>query len=111
MELAQVEALDVAEAHVVRVTGEIDLSNARTVMEQIGESVRSGASVVLVDLSALSFLDSSGIGMLFRLARRLGYSRQELRLVVPPGSHVRRVLEMTRVADVIPILDAAGQDG
>lgn len=107
MELAHLEALDVVDVRLVRISGEIDLSNASSVMERIGEVVRSDASVVVVDLSGLTFLDSSGISMLFQLAERMRYRRQELRLVAPTGTHVRRVLEMTRVDEVIPILESS----
>lgn len=107
-DLAEVAERDVDGARVVGISGEIDLSNAISVMERIGESVRSGASIVVVDLSELTFIDSTGISMLFRLAERIRYGRQELRLVVPPGTQVRRVLEMTKVGEVIPMLESAG---
>ncbi|RJS47414.1 STAS domain-containing protein [Nocardioides cavernaquae] len=102
-ELAEVEAADLDNVRVVRVSGEIDLSNAHDVLESIGEAVRSGATAIVVDLSGVTFLDSSGISMLFRLHERIGYSRQELRLVVPLASPIRRVLELTRISDVIPL--------
>lgn len=102
-ELAEVDATDLENARVVRVSGEIDLSNAHDVLASIGDAVRSGATTIIVDLSGVTFLDSSGISMLFRLRERIGYSRQEFRLVVPPESPIRRVLELTRVGDVIPV--------
>lgn len=105
-EIADVVALDVADMRVVQVRGEIDLSNARDLLDEIGDAVRSGATTITVDLSAVSFLDSSGIAMLFQLRQRIAYSRQELRLVVPPGSPIRRVLELTGVPQVIPVRDA-----
>ena len=102
-ELAEVEAVDLDHARVVRVSGEIDLSNAHDVLCAIGDAVRSEATSIIVDLSGVTFLDSSGISMLFRLRARIAHSRQDLRLVVPLDSPIRRVLELTRVADVIPI--------
>lgn len=90
------------------VSGEVDLSNVATVMAALSRSVPPDASVVIVDLSETAYLDSTGLAMLFRFARRLEYSRQEFCLVVPPASPVRRVLELTdatrviRVEDVIP---------
>ncbi|WP_165872893.1 STAS domain-containing protein [Nocardioides jejuensis] len=100
-----VVAADREDVRIARVSGEIDLSNARAVLEAIGDAVRSGATSIVVDLSGVTFLDSSGIAMLFRLQQRIAYSRQELRLVVPRGSTVRRVLELARVPDLIPIQD------
>lgn len=105
-ELAKIEAMDLDDARLVRVSGEIDLSNTREVMEAISAAVPNDASVVIVDLSETAYLDSSGIAMLFRLAERLSYSRQELRLVVPRDAPIRAVLELTSLDQVIPVQDA-----
>jgi anti-anti-sigma factor len=103
--LANVEASDRGGTRVVRVSGEVDLSNADEVMASIGREVPSEAARVVVDLSATSYLDSSGIAMIFRLAERLRYSRQELRLVVPAMAPIRRVVELTNMSQVIPVDD------
>lgn len=105
-QLAHVVARDVADMRVVQVTGEIDLSNARDLLDEIGDAVRSAATTITVDLSAVTFLDSSGIAMLFQLRQRIAHSRQELRLVVPTASPIRRVLELTGVPRVIAVQDA-----
>ncbi len=105
-ELARIEAGDLDEVRVVRVTGEIDLSNARDVMDAIGRAVTHDARSVVVDLSDTTYLDSAGIAMIFRLAERLSCSRQELRLVVPADAPIRAVLALTNVPEVIPVLDA-----
>jgi anti-anti-sigma factor len=92
-------------APVVRVSGEIDLSNAAQVRDAIGAAVADEAAVVLVDLSETTYLDSAGISMIFRLAERLRYSRQELRLVVPQDAPIRAVLRLTKLDQVIPVQD------
>jgi anti-anti-sigma factor len=102
-DLAWIEAVDLEGARLVRVIGEIDLSNARMVMDSIGAALLADVSEVIVDLSGTVYLDSAGIAMLFRLAERLGYGRQELRLVVPADSPIRAVLELTNLPDVIPV--------
>jgi anti-anti-sigma factor len=108
-QLAQVDAQGSVGAWVVRVSGEVDLSNARQVMESIAGAVPSEAARVVVDLSDTSYLDSAGIAMIFRLAERLGHRRQELRLVVPADSPVRGVLELTNVPGVIPVEEAISE--
>lgn len=104
-DLASVEANDVESTRFVRIRGEVDLSNVNAVSEIVGSAVRADATSIVVDLSETTYLDSSGISMLFRLARRLSYSRQELLLVVPAESPVRRVLELTGVHHVMPLLE------
>lgn len=101
--LARIEAAYVDGARVVHIFGEIDLSNARRLLLTIGGEMPPDAHVLIVDLTNVSYLDSSGISMLFRLAERLSFSRQELRLVVPLDSPIRKVLELTNVPQVIPV--------
>ena len=108
-ELARIEAMNRDGTLLVRVTGEVDLSNARDVMDAIGGSVPNDATLVVVDLSETTYLDSAGIAMIFRLAERLGYSRQELRLVVPPDAPIRAVLALTSLDQVIPVQAAIGE--
>jgi len=98
---------------VVRMRGELDLAGAPRAGEQIGEAVPTSARGVVVDFSELEFIDSSGIAMLFGLARRLGSRRQELRVVAPDGKPVARVLEIVEFERAAPIhadLDAAVAD-
>lgn len=100
-ELARVEGHDHNGFRVVRISGEMDLSNVDAVMDAIAVAVPGDASQVVLDLSDMAYLDSSGIAMLFRLAERLGHRRQEVRLVVPADAPVRAVLELTRVDTVM----------
>ena len=106
-ELARVETSTENGKEVVRVEGEIDLSNVDAVRDAIGAALPDLPEVVL-DLTALEYLDSAGISMLFRLAERLSYNRQELRLVVPPDATVRAVIRLTRLDQVITVEDSAG---
>ena len=57
---------------------------------------------------AIGFL--AAIEVLFDVSRRLGRRRQQLRLVMPPDSPLRRVIELTEVHTAAPVyesLDAA----
>jgi anti-anti-sigma factor len=104
--LAWVDAMELDHARLVRVRGEVDLSNAHDVMDAIGGAIPSHATLIVLDLSDTTYLDSAGIALIFRLAERLRTSRQELRLVVPADAPIRAVLEMTNLDQVIPVSDA-----
>lgn len=106
--LATVNASSHDGYRLVRIIGEVDLSNVREVTHAISAEIPHDVPLVVVDLSGTTYLDSTGIAMLFRLGERLADGRQDLRLVSPPGSHVRAVLELTRVPGVIPVLDELG---
>jgi anti-anti-sigma factor len=88
---------------VARVTGELDLAGAPRTGEAIAEAVENSARGLVVDFSGLEFIDSSGVAMLFTLARRLGGRRQELRVVATDGSPVRRVLEIVEFSRAAPV--------
>jgi anti-anti-sigma factor len=102
-ELARVDAADRYGATVVRVIGEVDMSNVEDVMAAIASATPSNAVLVVVDLSDTTYIDSAGITMLFRLAERLSYNRQQLRLVIPAAAPIRAVIELTSVDQVIPV--------
>jgi anti-anti-sigma factor len=88
---------------VARVTGELDLAGAPRTGESITDAVATSARGLVVDFSALEFIDSSGVAMLFTLARRLGGRRQELRVVAPNGSPVARVLGIVEFSRAAPV--------
>lgn len=102
-ELARIEADDVTGERRVRIIGEIDLSNARDVLDTVARAVPEDARRVAVDLSAVAYLDSAAISMLFRLHEILVRRRQELRLVVPASSPIRAVVELTNLDGVVPV--------
>jgi anti-anti-sigma factor len=110
--LAQVRSTDLAGVdgtRVVRVEGEVDLANAHDVLDLILGRVSKDTAHVVLDLSGTTYLDSSGLAMVFRLAERLRTSRQDLRLVVPEGSPIRAVIELTSVDRVVRV-DTAVSD-
>jgi anti-sigma B factor antagonist len=82
------------DATVARLAGEIDMSNAQELGDAISSRVTGDARAVIIDLSELNYIDSSGLAMLFELERRLTSRRQTLRIVVPPGASIRRALEL-----------------
>ncbi len=74
-------------------SGEIDRSNAAELGDRVALAVDDQASGLVVDLSELAFLDSTGIRMLFELAEQLKHRQQALRVVVPEGAHLGELLD------------------
>ena len=99
-----------------RLTGAIDLSNVDELGRQVEQAVSNRARGLVLDLSGVTYLDSTGLRLIYRLARRLGDRQQRLRLVVPDGSRILRVLTLAgvgTVAQVVPDLsqlDPAEED-
>lgn len=95
---------------VVRLCGEIDLSNADAMAEVAEGAVPNSAQGLVLDLSGVTYLDSTGLRLVFRLARRLGDRQQALRLVVPEGARISRVLDFAGVSTVAEVLRAYDPD-
>ena len=89
------------DAILARLSGEVDLANARSVKERLLDAVPNTASGLVLDLSATDHLDSTGVRVIFELAERLGNRRQKLQIVVPDTSNIRRVLLLTEVDSVV----------
>jgi anti-anti-sigma factor len=88
---------------VARVTGELDIAGAARTGEKITDAVPTSALGLVVDLMELDFIDSSGIAMLFGLARSLGSRRQRLSVAAPPDGPVSRVLEIVEFERAAPV--------
>jgi anti-sigma B factor antagonist len=93
-------------ASIVTLSGELDLSTIprmeSALMEQIGQR-----RAVLVDLTSLSFIDSSGIGVLIQASREANGT--PLSLVIGPGSQVERVFGITGVDKAMPVFSSREQ--
>jgi anti-anti-sigma factor len=96
---------DGEEIVVARVTGEVDLASSETVRADLAEAVPNTALGLVIDLSGTSYLDSSGVSLVFELAERLRRRQQQLRLVVPAGAPLLRVLRIVNAGDVVPIVE------
>ncbi len=104
---------------VARLAGEVDLSNANDLQHSMLDAVPNTAEGMVVDLSVVCYLDSSGIRMLGEIGARLRWREQRFAVVAPPGSRVRGVLTIAGAERVVPFkdsLDAAlehvrGSDG
>jgi anti-sigma B factor antagonist len=109
-ELVELEIEERGEVVVARVSGELDIAGAPGMGDRIHEAVPTSARALVVDFTGLDFIDSSGIAMLFGLARKLGSRRQELRVVARSGGAVSRVLQLVEFDQAAPVhetLDAA----
>jgi anti-anti-sigma factor len=78
----------------IAISGEIDLHNSTAVEDQVFAAIDNSATSVLVDLTGLRYMDSSGLRILFTLVTRLDVLQINLDLVAEPGSPARHVLEL-----------------
>jgi len=98
MDLAEVEGVTVA-----RIDGDIDISNAQELGDALVASTRGDSLGLVLDLTPLDYLDSSGVHLLLGLNGRLRQRRQKLRAVAPADAPLRAVLEITAVDKTVPV--------
>jgi anti-anti-sigma factor len=85
---------DDTRTRVERLRGEIDIASVPA-LEQRLMAVPNTLHELILDLSAVTYLDSSGIRLLHELHDRLELRGQRLIVVCPAGTGPRRVLELT----------------
>jgi anti-anti-sigma factor len=88
---------------VTELIDDIDLSNADKLYREMLDGMGHDAVGLVVDLSEVRHIDSTGIRMLHKLAGWLAQRRLELRVVVPDTSSVRRVLELSCFDAHLPV--------
>jgi anti-sigma B factor antagonist len=91
----------VADHVVLEIGGEIDVYTAPKLRERLLELVAAGAKHVVVDLSRVEFLDSTGLGVLVGAHRRLRASHGTLSLVCPH----ERLLKIFRITGLDSVFD------
>ena len=78
-------------AVLVRLAGEIDMANSPVIGQEIAGQT-AAATAVLIDLTAVSFLDSAGVRLLDTLVGTFGERGTPIRVVVPATGPARRTL-------------------
>lgn len=90
-------------AQIVSLRGELDLANVPTAETALEGALQRGRRVI-VDMRELQFIDSTGIAL---LVTALGHGGEaELGFVPSESQAVNRVLELTGLADRLPLVDA-----
>lgn len=104
--------VDVSEVEgvvVARLSGDIDLADTAQVTSRVLGAVTNESRGLVVDLSAVRYLDSAGVQMLFEFARALEAGRQSMAVVVGDASPLRRLLDITGVPQAVVVsADEAG---
>jgi anti-sigma B factor antagonist len=90
---------------VLRVRGEIDVASAPEFQTSLSDLVGQGSEIVIVDLSEVSFIDSTGLGVLVGAEKEMRDMSHSLRLVVPQPQ-IMRLLELTGLDEVFTILSS-----
>jgi anti-anti-sigma factor len=97
-----IEPLD--DSCMMRAAGEIDFATAPTFRAQLA-AARAARLTTLLDLSEVSFIDSSGLHVLLDGARWVDADKWAL-FIVRPSWAVLRLLEVSGTREMLPVVDA-----
>ena len=87
---------------VLELTGRMDAEGVREIQERF-EAAVDGKTPVLIDLSGVGFMDSLGIALLVRLAKRLKGNAVNVAVIPGPGP-VARLLGLARVDRILNVV-------
>jgi anti-anti-sigma factor len=94
----------------VFVHGELDLSTADQLKDVLSDQLSDGRRVLL-DLSAVSFIDSSGLAAIVNSVNGATDRGAELKVSEELNPQARRLMELTGVLPMLLVQNARSSDG
>ena len=84
--------------------GDLDMSTAAKLDDAVRAAEATHAKRIVIDLSEVTFMDSTGLKLLLEAGARARANSNRLRLI--RGSRrVQRVFELTKTEEILPFLD------
>jgi anti-sigma B factor antagonist len=102
-DLFHVTAEPLEDAIVVRAAGEIDMSTVDVLRREL-DTARAEAPTALLDLSEVTFMDSTGLHLLLEASHSSAVSDWGF-FVVRPSEAVQRLIQVSGTADLIMAVD------
>jgi anti-anti-sigma factor len=88
----------------VALSGELDMSGTDRLQVAIDQAEEPPTGLLVLDLSQLDFIDSTGLEVVLRAARRAHDDGRRL-IVARPSRYVRRLLEMTAIDQSLDVVE------
>jgi len=93
---------------VLSIVGEIDMATAPRFRQQLLEVINAGHPYVVLDLSQVDFMDSTGLGVLIGAVKRVRSANGDIRLV-QGNSRVAELLEITKLNKAISVFSSVAE--
>ena len=106
-DLLHVSVEPLEDARVVRATGEIDVTTIAVLRREL-YAAREEAATVLLDLSGVTFIDSSGLHLMLEASHSSALSDSGF-FVVRPSHVVQRLIEISGTADLLMTVDPTAE--
>ena len=100
-----VNRIDAGEIAIVRFSRQAELTSSSLDLKDLVETIRlQNETRVLIDMSNVSRIDSTGLGMLMNCYCHAVKNRGALKLL-NPNAQIKRVLNLTKIDSVVPTMD------
>ncbi len=100
----KMESVREGDTHRLVLLGEFDIAGAEAYREEIERIEAADPARILIDMSSLEFMDSTGLRMLIETDIRSREDSGRVRYTRPKGE-VARLLELTRVDEKLDFVD------
>jgi anti-anti-sigma factor len=88
----------------IAIRGEIDLANYAAVEAQVHQEIDNRTTAVRIDLTGVTFIDSTGLRVLFALVTTLDRLQVDLELCAPESSPARRVIDLSGLSSLVRVV-------
>jgi anti-anti-sigma factor len=95
--------MSMPEPTIITPVGELDLATVDEFRAALADGEHASTERLLVDLSQVRFIDSTGLAAVIAAHDRLRRQRRTLALVVPDGSEVAVALLLAGLRDTLPV--------
>ncbi len=92
----------------IDVCGEVDLATAPVLREKLYGAIERGNSPIVLDLSAVTFIDSTALGVLIGAQERCEGRNTDLRIIVSE-SRITKIFEITGLTDLFSIFPTVAE--
>ena len=94
---------------VLVVEGDVDLQSAPLLSAALAD-LETGSGDVVIDLSGVTFLDSSGLGAIVTAHHAMAASDRRV-LLVCTDARILKIIRLTRLDEVVPVFDSVDSAG
>ena len=91
------------DAHYVAPSGELDIATVELLERALLEVERADSARIVLDLSGLSFIDSTGLRLLLDVNERCGGAADRLR-VIAGSPAIERLLDIVGLRERLPLI-------
>ncbi|MFJ8271653.1 STAS domain-containing protein [Streptomyces sp. NPDC094154] len=91
---------------VIEIRGEVDVHTVPRIREDLGKRIQAGRHRLIVDLTDTTLMDSTGLGLLVGIHKRIRARAGALRLVIVDPD-IRQIFTITSLDQIFPIYGSA----